>query len=475
VLFPTVTFALFFVIVLPLNWLLLPHRGRWSVFIITASYIFYGWWNPRFVLLLLAVTVWNQVMGLTIHRLTEPRARKLALGIAVAGDLGILAYFKYTDFLLVSGENLASSAGIQINQAIWQITLPVGISFFTFQAMSYIIDIYRRRIEPTSWLDFAVYQSFFPHLEAGPIVRASEFLPQLRRRPDPRRVDASLAFFLIMSGLFKKVVLSDLLSQRIVDPVFAAPSLHSGPETLLAVYAYAAQIYCDFSGYTDIAIGLALLLGFRFPQNFNGPYTAVSIQDFWRRWHMTLSRWLRDYLYIPLGGNRHGRLNTYRNLMLTMLLGGLWHGASWTFVIWGAWHGSFLCLDHWRGERREARGLPEPVLDRRARIIRRVVTFNIVCVGWVFFRATSFLNAWDVFKQIPQHWSGPSPLITASVVLATVAGIACQYIPPDWMERLRTAFAGLSPAKMGLALGIGLFVIDALGPQGVSPFIYYAF
>ena len=252
--------------------------------------------------------------------------------LALAGNLGVLGYFKYYDFFVTSSDNLASYVGIDMPLSLKTIVLPVGISFFTFMAISYVVDAYRGEFQPTTLEKFAVYLSFFPHLVAGPIVRPGELIPQLETPRDPRRVDTSRAFYLIATGLFKKVVIANYLASSIVDQVFATPGQHSSLEILIAVYAYAVQIYADFSGYTDIAIGIALLLGFTFPQNFDSPYAAVSVQDFWRRWHMTLSRWLRDYLYIPLGGSRGSRLLTYRNLMLTMLLGGLWHGAAWTFV-----------------------------------------------------------------------------------------------------------------------------------------------
>ena len=260
----------------------------------------------------------------------------------------MLGFFKYFDFFVTSANNTLADLGVDLSSAIVSVILPVGISFFTFQAISYVVDIYRGTFKPGRLIDFAVFLSFFPHVVAGPIVRPAEFMPQLKARHDPRHVDASRAFFLIFIGLFKKVVIANLLATEIVDATFASPQSHSSLEMLVGVYAYAIQIYADFSGYTDMAIGLALLLGFRFPQNFDSPYAAQSIQDFWRRWHMTLSRWLRDYLYIPLGGNRGGSGTTYRNLMLTMVLGGLWHGAAWTFVIWGGIHGTYLCVDHWR-------------------------------------------------------------------------------------------------------------------------------
>ncbi|HEX4492197.1 MAG TPA: MBOAT family protein [Acidimicrobiia bacterium] len=474
-LFPTVTFAIFFSIALPASWLLMPRGTRWRLFIIAASYFFYGYWNPKFVFLIVASTVWNQLWGTAIHRLRDERARRIALTIAIVGDLGLLGYFKYAQFFEVSARNALVHAGIHLSPDVLRVTLPIGISFFTFQAMSYVIDIYRRNFEPVGFLDFAVYISFFPHLIAGPIVRASEFLPQLREKKDPRKVDAGRAFFLIMSGLFKKVVLANFLATTLVDKVFTLPELHSGREILFAIYGYAVQIYCDFSGYTDIAIGLALLLGFRFPQNFNAPYSAESLQDFWRRWHMTLSRWLRDYLYIPLGGNRDGEWSTYRNLMLTMVIGGLWHGAAWTFVAWGAIHGGALTFEHMRANRRTRLGIDPPPDTMRRRIVRRIVTFHIVCFAWVFFRADTFHTAGVILTRLFVGWTSPAPLLTGGVLLAIAVGIGMQYVPSNAIERAQVMFSRLSPVQMGVAIAFGLLLIDAMGPQGVAPFIYFAF
>lgn len=473
-LFPTVTFAIFFAVVLPLNWLTMPSGRVWRAFILAASYFFYGYWNWRFLFLLSASIIWNQAWAKTIGRLDGERGRRAALTVAVAGNLGILGWFKYYDFFVVSATNLLRHVGLHVEPSILHLTLPVGISFFTFQALSYVIDVYRRQIEPARLADFAVYLSYFPHIVAGPIVRASEFIPQLKRRHDPRHVDASRAFSLVLIGLFKKVVLANFLATALVDEVFGLPELHSGREILGAIYGYAVQIYCDFSGYTDIAIGLALLLGFRFPQNFDAPYTATSLQDFWRRWHMTLSRWLRDYLYIPLGGNRGSRALTYRNLMITMLLGGLWHGAAWTFFVWGGIHGGFLAFEHWRRTQREEQGLgPRPDTLAR-RIAGRLVTFHVVCLAWIFFRASSFDIAWTMLHRLFTAW-GPAPLITPSVLLAIVVGIAMQYTPTRALERAQILFSRLSPVAMGVLMAVGLLVIDALGPQGVAPFIYFAF
>src|SRR5690606_18539825 len=283
-------------------------------------------------------------------------------------------------------------------------------------AISYVIDIGRGEIRPMSLGEFALYLSFFPHLVAGPIVRASEFGPQLRHRPDPRAVPAGEAFRLIAFGLFKKVGVSSYVATELVDPVFGAPGAHGSWDLLLGTYAYAIQIYADFSGYTDIAIGCALLLGIRFPQNFDAPYRALSLQDFWRRWHMTLSRWLRDYLYIPLGGSRQGVRRTYRNLFLTMVLGGLWHGAAITFVAWGALHGGYLALERWVKGRWAAQDRPPAFPPEATALFQWFVTFHVVCLGWVFFRADSVRTALDVLHSIATA-SGPAPLVTTGVLL----------------------------------------------------------
>jgi D-alanyl-lipoteichoic acid acyltransferase DltB (MBOAT superfamily) len=470
VLFPTVTFAIFFLIVLPVSWALMRRRGWWSAFILLASYVFYGWWNWHYVFLLAGSTVANHAAAVAIHRARRPRARKALLAAAIAFDLGLLGYFKYAGFLVSQTENALTRLGVHGASSVVTVTLPVGISFFTFMAISYVVDTYRGEIEPAPFHRFAVYLSFFPHLVAGPIVRGSELLPQLETPRDARRVDTSRAFFLILTGLFLKVVIANHLATHIVDDVFAAPDRHSSLEVLVGVYGYAVQIFADFCGYTNIAIGVALLLGFEFPQNFAGPYTAVSLQDFWRRWHMTLSRWLRDYLYIPLGGNRKGRLMTYRNLLVTMLLGGLWHGAAWTFVVWGGIHGVGLAVErlwrNWRGPGRET---------TTRRWLGRLVTFNVVCFAWIFFRADSFSRAGDVITRLFDAWGQASPLVTTSVVLAIVVGIGSQYAPAGAVSSLLERFARVPVLAQATCLALGLMVVDALGPQGVAPFIYYRF
>ena len=478
VLFPTTDFAIFFGIVFVVNWLVTPHTRAWKAFIVVASYVFYAWWDWRFVFLLAASTVINAAGGRMIAHFADDRRRRTALVLTITADLGILSWFKYAGFFAASADNVlrrlgASGAPVPIPT----VTLPIAISFFTFMAMSYVIDIYRGDLEPATFTDFAVYLSFFPHLLSGPIVRGHDLLPQIvdAEHRDPRRLDFPRAAGLILGGLFKKVVVSSYVSTAIVTPVFDTPSAHSAPEILLAVYGYAVQIYCDFSGYTDIAIGCALLLGFRFPQNFDMPYSARSVQEFWRRWHMTLSSWLRDYLYVPLGGNRRGRRATYRNLMLTMLLGGLWHGAAWTFVAWGGIHGFALCVGHVRGERRRARGLPDRDPAPGRVLLQRVATFHVVCFGWIFFASPTLNGALTLCWRLVSTWGQAAPLFRLPVAAAVAGGLALQFAPAAWRSGLRTWFGRLHPAPQAVALASALLVTTTLGPAGVAPFIYYKF
>lgn len=471
-LFPTATFAIFFLVVLPLSWALMPRGARWRPFIVAASFVFYAGWDWRFCFLLAFSIAWNQAFARAIHRAGDPRARKRLLAGGLAGNLGLLGTFKYYDFFVTSTHNLLALAGLDVPLETRSIVLPVGISFFTFMGISYLVDVYRGDFAPVSLGKFAAYLSFFPHLVAGPIVRPGELLPQLDSPRDPRYVDTSRAFFLIGTGLFMKVVVANHLAASIVDPVFGAPEQRSSLEVLVGVYGYAVQIYADFFGYTNMAIGLALLLGFRFPQNFDAPYSATSISDFWRRWHMTLSRWLRDYLYIPLGGNRGGRLLTYRNLMLTMLLGGLWHGAGWTFVAWGGIHGAALVAERsWR--ERPGRVLRASTARRRA--WQRLATFHVVCFAWIFFRADSFADAWSVLARLGTAWGEPAPLVTGGVLAAIALGLGSQYLPPRWPLALTARFSRLPVPAQAAVLSLVLLVTSALGPEGVAPFIYFRF
>jgi D-alanyl-lipoteichoic acid acyltransferase DltB (MBOAT superfamily) len=473
-LFPTVSFSLFFCVAFLANWLLRPKTTAWRLAMIGLSLFFYGWWDHRFVGLLVGSIVLNY---LSAHALIAARRSgsevktRVVLGVGVAANLSILGFFKYYGFFVTSAANSLDSLGLALHPPLLDVTLPIGISFFTFQAISYLVDVQREEFDHAlTLLDLAFFLSFFPQLVAGPIVRATEMAPQISRRPDPRSIPAGEAFWLIGQGLVKKVVISSYLATNLVDPVFDVPGDYSRSEVLLAVYGYAVQIYADFSGYTDIAIGCALLLGFRFPQNFDAPYRALSIQEFWRRWHISLSSWLRDYLYIPLGGNRRGRLRTYRNLALTMVLGGLWHGASWTFVVWGAVHGIALITERAISRRWRPLGLPADLVL----VLRWAVTFHVVCVAWVFFRADSIGRALDLFGQLVSGGQ-PAPLVTLVLVMAVTASIAAQFVPRELVTRLRTEFTNANPLSQIAAMAIALTVIDAFGPEGVAPFIYFQF
>lgn len=473
-LFPTFAFGLFFVVVFVLSWLTRPRPVVWRVMMLTASGYFYAYWNWRFLFLLAGAIAVNWLAGdqaaAAARRDRQGLARWWVRG-AVVTDLVILGVFKYYDFFALELANLARDVGIDLSVRLLSLTLPVGISFFTFQAMSYVIDIGRRQIEPMELLDFAVYLSFFPQLVAGPIVRASEMAPQLATRPDPRYVASAEAFRLIFLGLFKKVVVSSYLASEIVDGVFADPAGHSGIEVLFGIYAYAIQIYADFSGYTDIAIGVALLLGFRFPQNFDAPYRALSIQDFWRRWHITLSNWLRDYLYIPLGGSRGGTVLTYRNLMVTMLLGGLWHGSTWNFVVWGAIHGGAMIIE--RLVKADRDGFREQ--SRGGNLLGWIITFHVVCGAWVFFRSETLDGALDVLARLGALTADGAGVVDPLLVAVIVVSLAAQFVPADVLRVADGLMVRAGWLAQGVALGLGLVVIDVLGPDGVAPFIYFQF
>jgi alginate O-acetyltransferase complex protein AlgI len=462
--FPSVQFAVFFPVVLAASWLLMPRRTLWKLFVLAASYVFYAAADVRFCLLLAGVTVTNQLGAVLIERSRSERARNWIVAGTVAADLSALGFFKYYDFFVQGTDRLLADIGLGAPIALLSIALPVGLSFFTFQAISYTVDVRRGICERASTLDVAVYLSFFPHLVAGPIVRAREFLPQLAKARDPRDVAVGSGVVLIAVGLVKKVVIADFLARHAVDPVFAVPEAYGAPDAWTALVCYAAQIYCDFSGYTDIAIGLALLMGFIFPQNFNRPYRSLSIREFWRRWHMTLSRFLRDFVYIPLGGNRRGAFNTGRNLMLTMLIGGLWHGAAWGFVLWGGLHGAALTTEH------ALRGR----LPQIPRLIHWAATFLFVCLAWIPFRAPDLSTAWAFAQRLVAP--GPSTLLSAGTVVALFVVFASQLIPERPLDLVREWLAGLRPLVLGGGLAVTIALVAASVPSNsVPPFIYFRF
>ncbi|MEM8924520.1 MAG: MBOAT family protein [Actinomycetota bacterium] len=473
-LFPTVAFAVFFCAAFLTNWLLRPHVTPWRLAMVAMSLFFYGYWDPRFVPLLGASIVVNHLAGHAIvvgGRTRTGRAARVALAIGIVANLGILGFFKYYGFFATSVTNGLGRFGIDVAPRLLDITLPIGISFFTFQAIGYLVDLKRGSFHRAlSLLDVAFFLSFFPQLVAGPIVRATEMAPQMATRPDPRSIPAGEAFWLIGIGLVKKVVISSYLATNLVDPVFDVPGDHTRFEVLLAIYGYAIQIYADFSGYTDIAIGCALLLGFRFPANFDAPYRALSLRDFWRRWHISLSSWLRDYLYIPLGGDRRGRLLTGRNLAITMVLGGLWHGAAWTFVAWGAMHAALLAGERIMSHLWRPIGFPE----RAVRASQWFVTFHLVCASWVFFRADTIGQAVDVFGRLIDGTGAPST-ITVTIVAVIALSLAAQFVPRETSARWQMAFNGVNPALQVVIGALALTTIDSLGPEGVAPFIYFQF
>ena len=474
-LFPTVDFAIFFVVVFLGHWLLNHLAQPWNLFMIAASYVFYAWWDPRFVLLLVGISLIAQLGAIAVDRTRSPRSRLVVNAAAVALLLLPLAFFKYYGFFAVNVTNTLAALGMGSSVPLIQVVLPVGISFFTFMAIAYVVDVYRGDVEVAGWTDTFLYLSFFPHLVAGPIVRPGELIPQLQERRDERHVDVAGAAWLILGGLFKKVVISSYLASEIVDPVFGDPFTRSAPDALFGIVGYAIVIYADFSGYTDIAIGVAKLLGFRFPRNFDRPYTARSIQEFWRRWHMTLSRWLRDYLYIPLGGNRRGERRTLINVFATMVLGGLWHGAAWTFVFWGAFHGALLAANQWRRRRAPAEEA-EAQSDRWPDHLRRsAATFALVCVGWVFFRSDSLETAFGLLGRLVTGWLTPTEFVNPLVILTILGMLALQFWPRGFGLWLQAGLSRLKPAPLGIVLALVLLVIVILGPPGVAPFIYFQF
>ncbi|HEV2185956.1 MAG TPA: MBOAT family protein [Stellaceae bacterium] len=469
-LFPTLDFLLFFLVVAAALALLGKRFLAKKAMLVAASYFFYAQWDWRFCFLLAGSTAISFFCGLLIGGGRDSSRKRLVLSAGVALHLTILGIFKYLDFLVGSANQFAHLMGLQHELPFIEILLPVGISFFTFHGISYITDVYRDDVAVCrSPLDMALYMSFFPQLVAGPIVRAAYFLPQLAR-PSDEPVAIAAALLLILGGMVKKVIIANYLATGLIDPVFAAPDQYGGPDLLLATYAYAVQIYCDFSAYTDIAIALAALCGFRFPRNFNQPYRAQRLREFWQRWHISLSTWLRDYLYKPLGGNRHGRLKTYRNLMITMLLGGIWHGAAWKFVMWGALHGGGLAVER----------MCEPWLGRRptslaGKIVSTLVVFHFVCLAWIFFRAEDFTVAGVFIAGLVRGWGEPVQQAQPAMVALIVIGVMGQFLPPGSFERAGLAIQRVPYWGLGVATGLALAAINALGPEGIAPFIYFRF
>lgn len=474
--FPTVEYGLFFILALGISWSLYRHLEWQKLFLLIASYIFYGTWDWAYVQLLVYVSLFAGIVAQQIQNNdANPRARKYWLIFGVTICLAVLAFYKYTLFFIYSFLDIWAWLGIGYTPEVnlETVMLPLGISFFVFHAISLLGDVYRRKLEQkVQMLDVLLYVAFFPQLIAGPILRASYFIPQLRVPRDPDHIRVNRGLILIVMGLFKKVVIANTLATQVVDAVFDVPLNYSGADVLLSLYAYAVQIYCDFSGYTDIAIGCAILMGFKFPKNFDSPYMSASPQEFWHRWHITLSTWLRDYLYIPLGGSRQGNWRTNLNLMITMLLGGLWHGANWTFIVWGALQGVYLVVHRLWGQIK----LPALQKMRKTTIwlwVSRLIFFHAICLTWVFFRAPSFSIAFEIFGQLANI--GTFTLATPAVITMLCIGLAGQYVPRRCINGLELLVARFPAFVRGILFAICVFIIDLLGPTGIAPFIYFQF
>ncbi len=445
---------------------LLIHRRARSrdLFLLAASYYFYMSWNWKYAGLIAFSTLIDYFVGLRLHREDRPGARRLLLIVSLVANLGMLAVFKYFNFFMEVWEETTRLFGFEVASRHLNVLLPVGISFYTFQTMSYTIDLYRRKIPcEKDFIKFAVFVSFFPQLVAGPIVRASEFLPQLHRPPRIRREEFNSGMTLVFQGLFKKIVLADLLAALAVDDVFANPGAFSSWDLYFALAGYAFQIYNDFSGYSDIAIGAARMLGFGLPQNFNRPYMALGIREFWTRWHISLSTWLRDYLYIPLGGNRRGERRTYANLLITMLLGGLWHGAAINFVIWGFYHGVLLLAAHAMGGR---------LLLTKSPWVQRLACFHLVLFGWLFFRVDSLATFWAYSTGLAEL-SFSRVLSPVFYVVLSVAAIL-HISPTRWVEQLRTRL-GAAPDLVQGGVYASLLLLYWGCTLGTPAFIYFQF
>lgn len=490
-LFPTTVFAIFFALVFWASWSLSGRLEVRKYVLLGASYVFYGYWDWRFLSLLAISSAINYVAGHLIAHSDDDGRRRTLVVVAVTLNLVILGFFKYFGFFVESAVQALSFAGLERDIPLFEIILPIGVSFFTFQGISYVVDIYRRDIKAVkSPVDLFLYISFFPQLVAGPIIRASDFLPQLDQRPRLSLDTVSFALLLICVGLFKKVVVASYLASEFVDDVFAVPEAYSSADLYFAAHAFAVQIYCDFSGYSDIAIGVAALLGFHFKKNFDRPLAASSLQELWQRWHISLTSWLRDYLYKPLKGSKRGTGHMYRNLIATMTIAGLWHGAAWTFVIWGAIQGVVLVAERWinttvrqtrrafeTGQRPDLVGVGLMRLSDAVSVIPLFgwfVTLNIFAIAGVFFRSETLDAALSYFNGLAQ-FTLAIDAFTPFVALLVFGSIAVQFLPADWLKRRADQFEGFGPMAAGVSLGFALVVIEWIGPDGVAPFIYFQF
>lgn len=477
--FVTVSFVLFFLPVLCLGWGVRRYNGIYKWFLAVAGLVFYGSAGPAYLSLLIGIAAMNWGTAALLPKLADKKRKWLICG-NVALHILILVYFKYYEFLILSIISTAGMAGwdfsFLFSDSLADIVLPVGLSFYTFQGLSYSIDHYRNKeLAPRSFMDVLAYISFFPTVLSGPILREHDFFPQLEQNRAADSSDFTEGMAYIVSGLFKKVVLASYLSEHLVDGVFTSPQDYSSVAVLVGVYAYTIQIFCDFSGYTDLAIGVGRLMGFRLPPNFKAPYLALDLQEFWHRWHITLSTWLRDYLYIPMGGSRKG--NRYINLFMTMLIGGMWHGSGLTFLIWGALHGLGLAVVHGFkklqktlvGESRIPRWL-----GVSGKLLSWVITIHFIALLWIFFRAESWENAMQVIgRMLALDAQGNG--FTLLLVLAIACGIAIQWIGPALYKWFTALQARLPWVMQAIVVALLCGLIMNMGPDGTLPFIYFNF
>ena len=472
--FNSVEFLIFLPVVLGVYYIL--SRRAQNAWLVLASYFFYGWWDWRFCGLLALSTVIDFTCALRINTSSDSRVRRRWLLLSLCANLGILGFFKYFNFFVDSAAALLSAVGLQPHLPVLRVLLPVGISFYTFQTMSYTIDVYRRQLAPTrSFLDFALFVSFFPQLVAGPIERAGNLLRQFAAPRAVTRPMVESGCFLILAGFFRKLVIADGVAP-LVDTVFAAPATADWLSLACGAAAFALQIYGDFAGYSDIARGVARLLGFELMVNFRQPYLSRSVTEFWRRWHISLSTWLRDYLYIPLGGNRHGTAATYRNLMLTMLLGGLWHGARWNFVVWGGLHGLFLAVHKFFLTRAHRKIAAESRAFSLPGLLATAATFALVSFAWIFFRAPTFADAASCVAGLATLRGGLSALPWGLLAkLAVFAALTAVLDLPAYRRDSQEALLDWPWPLRGATYAAMFLLVVLLRPLNDVPFIYFQF
>jgi len=473
-LFNSLTFVAFFVIVLALHNAPLPWKVK-KTNLLLASYIFYAAWNPPFVLLLWLSTIVDWWVAKGIYATEEKSRRRALVGVSIAVNLGLLGYFKYGGFLLENWQALMTAIGVTWTAPGWNIVLPVGISFYTFQTMAYSLDVYLRRAKPAdSFLDFALFVTFFPQLVAGPIVRPTQLIPQFQEPVRANRNQLLWGLGLMTLGLFEKMVIADGALAPAADAVFGADGAVPFADAWLGTLAFAGQIFSDFAGYSTVAIGAALCLGFSLPDNFRFPYAALGFSDFWRRWHISLSTWLRDYLYIPLGGNRKGWHRTQANLMITMLLGGLWHGAAWTFVVWGGLHGLYLGIERFI---RERWGDAKVASTAGFRLFLALLTYFLVNLTWVFFRSKDFPQALSMTRAMLGFGAPDGELVLSTFLVTTVIAVTVGMLIVHWFMRNRRLeeVVARSPWWLTGLVWAGMMFLIVITQGTGNAFIYFQF